>query len=96
MRKAEKNGGNQRGKEEEGSERGGRGVLGVNHSEIFLLHTRLQLKPNVRSRTSVVFGRGSLPTAPLLSSSADLSDKHSTLPPTKNKKKKFYPSLCIY
>lgn len=47
----------------------------VNHIEIFLFHTPLQLKPNVHSRTSVVFGRGSRPSSPLFSSSSDLSDK---------------------
>ena len=51
-------------------------MLDVTHVEIFeMFRTALQLKPNVRSRTSVVFGRGSPPTASLLSSSADLSDK---------------------
>lgn len=51
-------------------ERRRQGALGVNHIEISLFHTPLQLKPNLcsSSRTSVMFGCGSLPSAPLLSS----------------------------
>lgn len=51
---------------------GGGRVRGVNHIEIFLFHTRLQLKPNLRSsssRTSVMFGCGSFSTAPPLPTS---------------------------
>lgn len=56
------------------------GAQHVNHIEIFLFHTQLQLKPNLRSssRTSVMFGCGSFSTAPPLPTSpANPSSKKS-------------------